>query len=105
MGYVSKRGFEEKEKKFNTTNLINVCDVYNQSLEVNRTGHIDLLLQTFYSGRPENLTDEERAIIRDYATRLEAKNYIFTGIRDHLVCFQGKGCEEANAPLASDIRH
>ena len=32
-------------------------------------------------------------------------NYIFTGIRDRLVCFQGKGCEEANAPLASDIRH
>ena len=40
-----------------------------QSLEVNRTRDIDLLLQTFYSGREENLTAEEKAVIRDYATR------------------------------------
>ena len=66
MGYA--KGVLRKKKKFQYK-LINVCDVYNQSLEVNRTGHIDLLLQTFYSGRSENLTDEERAIIRDYATR------------------------------------
>ena len=36
---------------------------------MNRTRDIDLLLQTFYSGREENLTVEEKAIIRDYATR------------------------------------
>ena len=59
-----------------------------QSLEVNRTRDIDLLLQTFYSGREENLTAEEKAIIRDYATRwgfVQLANLI-------CVAFQGKSC-------------
>ena len=43
--------------------------VFFQSLEVNSTSHIELLLQTFYSGRQANLTEREKAIIRDYATR------------------------------------
>ena len=40
-----------------------------QSLEVNRTEDIQLLLQTFYSGRSENLTAAERRVITQYASK------------------------------------
>merc|ERR1719397_402527 len=38
-------------------------------LEVSNSSHIELLLQTFYSGRSESLTKEELGIIESYATR------------------------------------
>ena len=63
-----------------------------QSLEVNRTRDIDLLLQTFYSGREENLTAEEKAVIRDYATRWGVwfiqPTKLMSGA--NMCCFSGK---------------
>ena len=43
--------------------------LYLQGLEVSKTSHIELFLQTFYSGRAENLTEDEMEIIESYATR------------------------------------
>jgi len=40
-----------------------------RGLEVSKTRHIELFLQTFYSGRAANLTEEEMEIIQSYATR------------------------------------
>ena len=61
-----------------------------QSLEVNRTRDIDLLLQTFYSGREENLTAEEKAIIRDYATRWGFVQLANLMSGANMCCFSGK---------------
>ena len=61
-----------------------------QSLEVNRTRDIDLLLQTFYSGREENLTAEEKAIIRDYATRWGFVQLAKLMSWANMCCFSGK---------------
>ena len=40
-----------------------------QSLGVSNSSQINLLLQTFYNGRSSPLTEEERIIIKDLATR------------------------------------
>ena len=40
-----------------------------KGLEVSEGRHIELFLQTFYSGREEELTEEEEKVIRSYATR------------------------------------
>ena len=61
-----------------------------QSLEVNRTRDIDLLLQTFYSGREENLTAEEKAVIRDYATRWRFLQLAKLMSGANMCCFSGK---------------
>ena len=72
---------------------------------MNRTRDIDLLLQTFYSGREENLTVEEKAIIRDYATRWGVRFVQLAKLISICVVFQGKSCQKVNASLALNFGH
>ena len=68
---------------------LNLIYKYLQGLEVSKTRHIELFLQTFYSGRAANLTEEEMEIIQSYATRW-VKDMVMEMVRLTVLCCREK---------------